>query len=39
MLERISQLAEQSAMRASRRQFLDQFGRGAMVFAAFLGGL
>jgi hypothetical protein len=39
MLEKISQLAERSATRASRRQFLGNVGRGAMVLAAMMGGL
>jgi hypothetical protein len=39
MFEKISQLAEQAATSASRREFLGRFGRGAMVMAAAMGGL
>ena len=39
MFEKVSQLAEQAASNASRRQFLGSFGRGAMVMAAAAGGL
>ena len=39
MLEKISQMAEQAATSASRRQFLERFGQGAMVVAAAIGGL
>ena len=39
MLEKIGELAEQTATRASRRQFLGRFGRGAMTAAAVVGGL
>jgi hypothetical protein len=38
-LDKVSQAAEQVATSASRREFLGQFGRGAMVLAAALGGL
>jgi hypothetical protein len=39
MFEQFSQLAEQAATRASRRQFLGRVGRGAMGVAAALSGL
>jgi hypothetical protein len=39
MLEKLNQIAEQTATKASRRQFLGRVGRGAMVVAAALGGL
>ena len=39
MFEKVSQMAEQAATRASRRQFLGRVGRGAMVVAATVGGL
>jgi hypothetical protein len=39
MFEQISQLAEHTATRASRRQFLGRVGRGAMGVAAAIGGL
>ncbi len=39
MLDKVSQLAERAAMSASRRQFLGQLGRGAMLVAASAGGL
>lgn len=39
MLEKISQFAEQTAMNASRRQFLGRFGRAAAVAAGAMGGL
>jgi hypothetical protein len=39
MLEKFSQIAEQAATSASRRQFLGRLGRGAMVVAAAIGGL
>ena len=39
MFEQISQLAEQTATRASRRQFLGRVGRGAMAAAMAMGGL
>ena len=39
MFEQISQLAEQAATRASRRQFLGRVGRGAMGVAAALSRL
>lgn len=39
MLEQFSQLAERVATSASRRQFLGQLGRGAMLVAAAAGGL
>jgi hypothetical protein len=39
MFEKVSQAAEQVATGASRREFLGQFGRGAMAAAAALGGV
>lgn len=39
MFDKVSQLAEQAATIASRRQFLGRFGRGAMSMAAVAGGL
>lgn len=39
MLEKVSQMAEQVATHASRREFLGRFGRGAMMVAAATGGL
>lgn len=39
MLDKVSQLAERAATSASRRQFLGQLGRGAMLVAAAAGGL
>jgi hypothetical protein len=39
MFERFHQLAEKTATRASRRQFLGRLGRGAMAVAAGLGSL
>jgi hypothetical protein len=39
MIERYKHLAERTAESASRRQFLQQFGRGAMTVAGVLGGL
>ena len=38
MFERVSQMAEQIATKASRRQFLGGFGRGAMTLAAVAAG-
>jgi secreted PhoX family phosphatase len=39
MLERVSQMAEQVATRASRREFLGRFGSAAMAAATAAGGL
>jgi hypothetical protein len=39
MLEKITQLAEQAATSASRRQMLGRFGRAAAAAAAMLAGL
>ena len=39
MFDKVSQMAEQVATKASRREFLGHVGRGAMVMAAALGGL
>jgi hypothetical protein len=39
MLEKLGQIAEQSAVSASRRQFLGQLGKGALTVAAAVGGL
>jgi hypothetical protein len=39
MFERFSQLAEQAATRASRRQFLGRVGRGVLAAAMAMGGL
>lgn len=39
MLKKISEVAEQAATSASRRQFLGRLGRGAMAAAAALAGL
>lgn len=39
MLDKVSQMAEQVVMKASRREFLGQFGRAAMTAAAAVGGL
>ena len=39
MLDKFTQIAEQAATKASRRQFFGRLGRGAMVVAATLGGL
>ena len=39
MLKKISEIAEQAATSASRRQFLGRLGRGAMAAAAALAGL
>ncbi|MGE4002588.1 MAG: hypothetical protein AB7I48_20500 [Planctomycetaceae bacterium] len=39
MFEKLNQFAEQAATRASRRQFLGRFGRGAMAAAAAVGWL
>jgi hypothetical protein len=39
MFEQFSQLAEQTATRAARRQFLGRVGRGAMAAAMAMGGL
>jgi hypothetical protein len=38
MFEKLSEIAERSATRASRRQFLGRVGRGALVAASALGG-
>jgi hypothetical protein len=39
MFEQLRQLAEQTATRASRRQFLGRVGRGALAAAKAMGGL
>ena len=39
MLDKINRLAERTATQASRRQFLNRFGRSAMALAAAVGGL
>jgi hypothetical protein len=39
MLDKVSQMAEQVATKASRREFLGRLGQGAAVMAAALGGL
>ncbi len=39
MFEKISELAEQAAANASRRQFLGSLGRGAMAAAAAMAGV
>jgi hypothetical protein len=39
MFEKFSELAERTAVRASRRQVLGHLGRGAMALAAFAAGL
>ena len=39
MLEKVSQMAEQMATSASRREFLGRFGGTAMAVAAAVGGL
>jgi hypothetical protein len=39
MPEKLSQFAERSATNASRREFLGQFGRVALVIAGGVGGL
>jgi hypothetical protein len=39
MLEKVSQMAEQVAMKASRREFLGRIGNAAMAVAAAAGGL
>jgi hypothetical protein len=39
MFEQISQLAEQTATRASRRQFLGRVGRGALAAAMAMGAI
>ena len=39
MFDKVSQVAEQMATNASRREFLGRFGRGAMTAAAALGGI
>jgi hypothetical protein len=38
MFEKLSEIAEMSATRASRRQFLGRIGNGALVAAGALGG-
>jgi hypothetical protein len=38
VFEKLSDMAEQAATSASRRQFLGRFGRGALAVAAVLGG-
>jgi hypothetical protein len=39
MLERVSQIAEQAATHASRREFLGRLGQGALIMAAAIGGV
>jgi hypothetical protein len=39
MIEKLSHIAEQAVTNASRRQFLDSLGRGALAAAAAVGGL
>ncbi len=39
MFEKIGQLAELSATSASRRQFLDRLGRGALTLTALVAGV
>lgn len=39
MFEKVSQLAEQAAMKTSRRDFLSRLGRSALTAAAAVGGL
>lgn len=39
MFGRVSQMAEQIATSASRREFLGRFGAGALVAAAAIGGV
>lgn len=39
MFEKVGQMAEQMATRASRRQFLGRFGRAAMTAAAAVAGI
>ena len=39
MFEKFSQIAEQAATNASRRQFLGRIGRGALAAAAAVSGL
>jgi hypothetical protein len=39
MFEKLSQVAEQTAVNVSRRQFFGRLGRGAMLVAAAMGGL
>ena len=39
MFEKLSQLAEQTATNASRRQFLGRFGGSALALATAVGGL
>lgn len=39
MFDKLNQIAESAATSVSRRQFLGQLGRGAMVLAAAAGGL
>ena len=38
MFEKVNQMAEQMAIRASRRQFLGRVGRSALVAAGVVGG-
>jgi hypothetical protein len=38
MFDKLSEIAERSATRASRRQFLGRIGRGALITAGALGG-
>ncbi len=39
MLEKFHRMAEEAAVRTSRRRFLGRVGRGALAAAAALGGL
>ena len=39
MFDKVSQMAEPVATKASRREFLGRFGRGAMIAAAAVGGI
>jgi len=39
MLDKVSQMAEQVATKASRREFLGRFGGAAMCAAAAVGGM
>jgi hypothetical protein len=38
MIEKVNQIAQQMAIRASRRQFLGRLGRGALVAAGAISG-
>jgi hypothetical protein len=39
MFEKVSQMAEQAAISTSRRHFLGQLGRGALIAAGAMAGL